>query len=119
MSRITSDTLYGTLNLLILRALRDGTLHGLAIQRRLHQASETALSVDEGALYPALHRLERDGLLEAEWGTSEKNRKAKYYRLTAEGRRALERETDRWVSHVRAVSRTLRVQAAVEGDLPA
>ncbi len=119
MARITSDTLYGTLNLLILRALADGALHGLAIQRSLHAASEATLSIDEGALYPALHRLERDGLLDAEWGTSENNRRAKFYRLTADGRHHLERETEKWVTHVRAVSRALRVAAVVEGDLPA
>jgi PadR family transcriptional regulator, regulatory protein PadR len=107
MPRITSDTLYGTLNLLILRVLQDGPLHGLAIQRRLRDASDSALSVEEGALYPALHRLEADGLLSAEWGTSEKNRKAKFYRLTAKGRRHLQREAAKWTAHAAAVFRTL------------
>jgi PadR family transcriptional regulator PadR len=108
MPRITSDTLYGTLNLLILRALRDGALHGLAIQRRLYEASDAALSIEEGALYPALHRLEADGLLAAEWGTSDKNRTAKFYRLTAKGRRHLDREAAKWEAHAAAVFRTLR-----------
>ena len=68
MTRVPSDTLYGTLNLLILRVLQDGPLHGLAIQRRLRDVSDSALSVEEGALYPALHRLKAEGLLSAGWG---------------------------------------------------
>jgi transcriptional regulator len=107
MTKVPSDTLYGSLNLLILRALQDGPLHGLAIQRRLRDMSDSVLQVEEGALYPALHRLERDGLLGARWGTSEKNRKAKFYRLTAKGRRHLRREADRWTAHAQAVFRTL------------
>jgi transcriptional regulator len=112
MPRITSDTLYGTLNLLILRVLQDGPLHGLAIQRRLRDVSESALWVEEGALYPALHRLEADGLLAAEWGTSEKNRKAKFYRMTAKGRRHLQREAAKWTAHAEAVFRTLGAQGS-------
>src|SRR5262245_20481374 len=105
MPRVPSDSLYGTLNLLILRVLHDGPLHGLAIQRRLHDASDSALFVEEGALYPALHRLEADELLTADWGTSDKNRKAKFYRLTAKGRRHLTRETAKWTAHAQAVLR--------------
>ena len=107
MSRITSDTLYGTLNLLILRALRDGALHGLAIQRRLHEASDEALSIEEGALYPALHRMERRGWLTAEWAVSEKNRKAKYYELTKAGRDQLRAEDAEWRRYVAVVGKIL------------
>ena len=112
MPRVPSDSLYGTLNLLILRVLQDGPLHGLAIQRRLHDASDAALFVEEGALYPALHRLEADGLLTADWGTSDKNRKAKFYRLTAKGRRHLARETAKWTAHAQAVLRTLGTEGS-------
>jgi transcriptional regulator len=112
MTRVPSDTLYGTLNLLILRVLQDGPLHGLAIQRRLRDVSDSALSVEEGALYPALHRLEAEGLLSAGWGTSDRNRKAKFYRLTTKGRRHLERESAKWTAHARAVFRTLGAEGS-------
>lgn len=105
-TRIDAGSLYGTLNLLVLRALADGPLHGLGVARRIQGGTGDRLQVDEGALYPALHRLEREGLLEASWGTSENNRRARFYTLTASGRRELERETLRWRSHVQAV-RTL------------
>lgn len=104
---IDSTSLYGTLNLLILQALATEPLHGLAIARRIRESTDDSLRIEEGALYPALHRLERDDLLEPSWGTSENNRRAKYYTLTAEGRRRLERERDRWVSHTLAVSKLL------------
>ena len=81
MSRIDADTLYGTLSLLILRTLLGESLHGLEIQGRIHDLAREALQVEEGALYPALHRLERDGLLESDWGISTKGRRAKFYRL--------------------------------------
>jgi PadR family transcriptional regulator, regulatory protein PadR len=104
---IESDTLYGTLNLLVLRALRDGPLHGLAVSRRISSATEGALRVEEGALYPALHRLERDGLVEGAWGRTDDNRRAKFYELTKRGRRQLERETERWTRHAEAVASLL------------
>jgi PadR family transcriptional regulator PadR len=107
---IDSDTLYGTLNLLVLQALRDGPLHGLAVSRRIEGTSKGSLRVEEGALYPALHRLERDGLLEAEWGRTDENRRAKFYRLTRRGRRHLERETARWARHAEAVAGLLRLE---------
>lgn len=110
MTRIEANALYGTLNLLILGALREGSLHGLAIGRRIAAASDTVLSVEEGALYPALHRLERDGLIEAEWGRSENNRRAKFYRLSRAGRARLEREGADWVRHARAVSDVLSLR---------
>lgn len=109
MSPIGSDTLYGTLNLLILKSLADGSLHGLGIARRIHHISDDALRIEEGALYPALHRMERDGFLEASWGKSENNRRAKFYELTAAGRRQLEQEVERWRRHAGAVSRVLEL----------
>lgn len=102
-SRIDAGTLYGTLNLLVLRALSDGPLHGLGVARRIQDGSREQLQVEEGALYPALHRLERDGLLEARWGTSENNRRARFYALTARGRGELAREAERWRRHAAAV----------------
>lgn len=109
VAKIDSTSLYGSLNLLILQALTAEPLHGLAIARRLRESSEEALRIEEGALYPALHRLERDGLLEPSWGTSENNRQAKYYALTPEGRRRLDRERARWVKHTLVVSKLLEV----------
>lgn len=104
-----SDSLYGTLTVLVLRALASGPLHGLAIARRIESTSGDVLQVEEGALYPALHRLERDGLLEASWGRSETNRRARFYTLTASGRSHLEREVARWTEHAGAVARVLGV----------
>jgi len=109
---IGSDTLYGTLSLLVLQALEEGPLHGLAISRRIHERAEEALKVDEGALYPALHRLERDGFIEGEWGISEARRRAKFYRLTEAGRQRLEREVRRWLEHARAVAAVLGLSAS-------
>lgn len=102
-SRVDAGSLYGTLNLLVLQALADGPLHGLGVARRIQAGSRERLQVEEGALYPALHRLERDGLLEARWGTSENNRRARFYTLTARGRAELAREVDRWRKHAAAV----------------
>jgi len=113
MGRIDSDTLYGTLSLLLLQTLARGPLHGLAIQRRIHGAAGEDLQVEEGALYPALHRLERDGLLTAEWGISVKNRRAKFYSLTPAGARHLEKAKAGWMTHVRAVLRVL--EESLEG----
>ena len=107
MGRIDSDTLYGTLSLLILQTLAGKSLHGLEIQRRIHVAAGDALQIDEGALYPALHRLERDGLLAATWGISTKNRRAKFYSLTSEGATHLAKAKAGWLSHIRAVLRVL------------
>ena len=110
---IDSTSLYGTLNLLILQALARESLHGLAIAKRIRDSTGESLRIEEGALYPALHRLERDGLLEPSWGTSENNRKAKYYSLTADGERRLARERERWLKHTLAVSKLLEVGLAV------
>jgi transcriptional regulator len=107
---IDSDTLYGTMNLLVLQTLRDGPLHGLAVSRAIEGASNGALRVEEGALYPALHRLERDRLVEGEWGRTAENRRAKFYRLTRKGRRHLDREAARWARHAEAMAGLLRLE---------
>lgn len=90
------DIPQGTLDLLILTILRRGQMHGYGISQRLAELTSGTFQVNPGSLFPALYRLERDGRLAAEWGPSENNRKAKYYRLTASGRKQLERESNRW-----------------------
>src|ERR1044072_8058390 len=92
----TPDILPGTLDLLILRTLQSQPLHGWAISERIQQISEDVLQINQGSLYPALHRLEHRGWIEAEWATSELGRRAKYYRLTAAGRRQLAVEASEW-----------------------
>jgi PadR family transcriptional regulator PadR len=101
------DLPQGTLDLLILRTLSLGAQHGWAISERIQQISEDALQVQQGSLYPALHRLERRGWIAAEWRASENNRRAKYYQLTAKGRRQLEVDTDEWRRLAAAVERVL------------
>lgn len=101
---IDSNTLYGTLNLLVLRALKDGPLHGLEVSRGIEGATNGSLRIEEGALYPALHRLERDGLVAGEWGRTPENRRAKFYKLTRKGKRQLDRESAKWALHVKAVA---------------
>ena len=103
----TNDLLRGTLDALVLKTLSWGPRHGYAIIRWLEDTAGEAITVEEGSLYPALYRLERQGLVEAEWGTSELGRKAKIYRLTRAGRRALARETERWAEFSAAVARVL------------
>ncbi|HEY7287247.1 MAG TPA: PadR family transcriptional regulator [Vicinamibacterales bacterium] len=98
----------GTLDMLILKALARGALHGYAIAQFIQRASDDVLKVEEGALYPALHRLEVRGLLKAEWGASDNNRRAKFYRLTAIGRRELEHESAFWDRVAAAVTRVMR-----------
>jgi PadR family transcriptional regulator PadR len=102
-----SDLFVGTLDLLILRALAQGRLHGYGIGRWIRDATDSVLDIQEGVLYPALHRLERKGLLDEEWGRTETNREAKFYRLTAQGRRQLESELARWERHIAAVTAAL------------
>ena len=106
-----SDVFTGTLDLLILRTLERGPLHGYAIGRSIREASGPALAVEEGALYPALHRLEKRRLIGSKWGQTELKRQAKFYRLTASGRKALERESLRWREYVRAVESVLAAPA--------
>jgi transcriptional regulator len=99
--------LQGTLDLLILRSLILGPAHGHAIAHAIERGSDHVLQVEHGSLYPALHRLEDRRLIASFWGTSENNRRAKYYRLTPEGRKALAAETTRWEQLTRAIARLL------------
>ena len=96
MSAKQTNLLQGTLDLLILKALGTGELHGLGISRRIEQITQGTFLVKPGSLFPALHRMEQEGWLTSTWGESENNRRAKYYRLTKAGRRQLETETERW-----------------------
>jgi transcriptional regulator len=100
----------GTLDLLILKAVSLGSLHGYGILLRIEQMSGDALTIEQGALYPALARLERQELLESEWGTSDSNRRAKYYRLTAEGRKRLRAESDKWARLVDVMAAALKTR---------
>jgi PadR family transcriptional regulator PadR len=102
-----SDLLQGTLDLLILRTLLPGEMHGWGIAQRIQQVSAEVLSVTQGSLYPALYRLEEQGWIAASWGTSENNRRAKFYRLTRTGEEALERERESWERFSTAVGRIL------------
>ena len=108
MSQLVPDLLPGTLDLLVLRMLQSEPLHGWAISERIQQVSADVLQIGQGSLYPALHRLEHQGWVEAEWRTSELGRRAKYYRLTARGRRQLETETLAWERMAQAINRVLR-----------
>ena len=104
----TMNLLQGTLDLLILRTLQPGPLHGWAISERIQQISEEVLQVNQGSLYPALHRLEHQGWINAEWGVSELGRRARFYRLTASGRKQLEVETADWSRLAGAIGRILK-----------
>jgi transcriptional regulator len=103
------DLLQGTLDLLILRTLQNGSMHGWSVSERIQQISRDVLQVNQGSLYPALHRLEHQGWITAEWGVSELGRRARFYRLTAEGRRHLERETETWSRLSEAIGRVLKL----------
>jgi transcriptional regulator len=103
------DLLQGTLDLLILRTLEAGPRHGWAISERIQRISREALRVNQGSLYPALHRLEHQGWIQAEWGVSELGRRARFYRLTASGRRQLEVETETWARLAAAIGRVLEM----------
>lgn len=103
----SSNLLQGTLDLLILHALRRGALHGYAIAQTIHLLSDQVLTVEEGSLYPALARLELDGCISSEWGLSENKRKAKYYNITARGKKALAAQEDSWCRLSAAVQQVL------------
>jgi transcriptional regulator len=105
------ELLQGTLDLLILRTLRLGPAHGHAIAKAIEHGSDDVLLVEQGSLYPALHRLIKRGWITFEGGTSENNRRAKFYRLTAKGRKQLDIETGKWESLARAIARILRPAA--------
>ena len=104
----SGELVQGTLPLLILRTLAPGPNHGFAIARRIQQVSKEVLRVEEGSLYPALHRLEVQGWIASEWRATENNRNAKYYRLTRAGRKQLEREATRWNAIADAIAAVLR-----------
>jgi transcriptional regulator len=97
----------GTLDMLILKTLSRGALHGYGISQSIQQISGEILRVEEGSLYPALHRLELDGVIDSEWGQSENNRRAKFYRLTADGRKRLSREAGEWRRLAEAIARVM------------
>ena len=103
------DLLQGTLDLLILRTLQDEPQHGWAIAERIEQISEHVLEVNQGSLYPALHRLEHEGWIKAEWGVSELGRRARFYQLTPSGRKQLELESHQWNRMTAAIGRVLRM----------
>lgn len=107
MTQAKADLLQGTLDLLILRVLTLQPMHGWGIAQRIQQVSQDVLQVNQGSLYPALHRLEQQGWISSEWGTSENNRKARYYRLTPAGERQLSAETENWARVSAAVVRIL------------
>jgi PadR family transcriptional regulator, regulatory protein PadR len=112
MADYKNELLQGTLDLLILRTLGAGEMHGWGIAQRIQLISREALVVNQGSLYPALHRLEHQGWIEAEWGVSENNRQAKYYRLTRSGRKQLADETEYWTRFTSAVALVLKAGSA-------
>ena len=107
MARSPADLLHGTLDLLVLKALTWGPSHGYAISQWIGDRTHGTLAIEDAALYKALHRLEDAGAIEAEWGLSENNRRARYYQLTAAGRRALRAESESWRQYAAAVSAVL------------
>ena len=107
MDRDSIGLLQGTLDLLILKTLSWGSAHGYAIARWIQDVTDDALQIEEGSLYPSLHRLEKRGLIRAQWGLSENDRRAKYYDLTARGRSELRKETSSWSAFAGAVSKVL------------
>jgi PadR family transcriptional regulator, regulatory protein PadR len=109
-----NEFVQGTLDMLILKTLASGPLHGYAIAGRIQKASDEVLKVEEGSLYPALHRMERRGWLEAQWGLSEAKRKAKYYRLTATGRAQLRVAAKNWNRVVEAIAGVMGVRPTTE-----
>jgi PadR family transcriptional regulator, regulatory protein PadR len=103
------DILPGTLDMLILRTLQTGSMHGWAISERIQQISQDVLQVNQGSLYPALHRLEHQSWIEAEWAVSELGRRAKYYKLTTSGRKQLAVESDEWERMATAIERVMKL----------
>lgn len=118
MSDVKADLLRGTLDFLVLKALTFGAQHGYGIARWLEESSDDLLRIEEGSLYPALYRMEKRGWVRSEWGVSESNRKAKYYRLTARGQEQLEAQADGWERLVEAISLVLRKQPARGAAMP-
>ena len=110
------ELVYGSLDMLILRTLRWGPTHGHGIAKSIERLSEETLRVEHGSLYPALQRLQQEGWISADWGVSKNKQRAKYYRLTAAGRRQLVAETSRWERFVRAITGVLRPAEPEEGQ---
>ena len=107
MKRKKSDRLLGTLDLLVLQSLEQGPMHGWGMTLHIESASDALLRVEEGSLYPALHRMEQEGWIDAEWGLSDNNRRARFYRLTRSGRRQLEAERANWEQITQGVALVL------------
>lgn len=110
MGQSKSDVLSGTLELLVLKTLARGRMHGYGITLHIQRISNEVLRVEEGSLYPALHRMEQDGWIRAEWGVSENNRRARYYELTAKGRKQLAQEEKSWIELTHAVASVLQFE---------
>src|SRR5215475_9620108 len=108
-NRLEGELVQGTLDMLILKTLGRGPMHGYAIAQSIQQISDEVLRVEEGSLYPALHRLELDGLVDAEWGQSANHRRAKFYKLTARGRRQLQAEASNWKRLAAAIARVMEI----------
>jgi PadR family transcriptional regulator, regulatory protein PadR len=104
----SGELVQGTLDMLILKTLSRGAMHGYGIAQFIQQVSDEVLRVEEGSLYPALHRLELDGMIDSEWGLSDNNRRAKYYRLTALGRKQLAKEATNWSRLADAIARVMQ-----------
>src|SRR5579863_3109593 len=112
MSPKKTDQLQGALNLLVLKTLEEGPMHGWGITLHIERVSDAMLRVEEGSLYPALHRMEQEGWVSATWGLSENNRRARFYRLTTKGRKHLTAERERWKQATGAVALVLNFRAA-------
>jgi PadR family transcriptional regulator, regulatory protein PadR len=108
VAKPANDVLQGTLALLVLKSLARGPMHGYGITLHIQLVSKDVLRVEEGSLYPALHRMEQDGWISAEWGTTENNRRARYYQLTARGRKQLAEEEKSWAQLTQAVAQVLQ-----------
>lgn len=105
--RSDGELVQGTLDMLILKTLARGAMHGYGVAQSIQQVSEDILRVEEGSLYPALHRLELDGMVDSDWGLSSNNRRAKYYRLTAQGRKQLQAEASNWKRLAAGIARVM------------
>ena len=115
MVRASSDNLQGTLTLLVLKSLEQGPMHGWGITLHIQSISNQVLRVEEGSLYPALHRMEQEGWIAAEWGLSENNRRARFYRLTPQGRKQLRTERENWQKVTQAVDLVLNFGTLAQG----
>ena len=109
----SSDLVQGTLDMLILKTLTSGSMHGYAIMNRIQQMSEDVISIEEGSLYPALHRIEQKGWISSEWGRSENNRRAKFYAVTRSGKKQLEQEISLWTKLSMATAQVLEIDREI------